>query len=115
MGHWGVKSYEVDEADSALDAGFDGVHGAAYEDLMDDRNPLSVDQVQKRLANPETLAAAVASHHLHHHSADPSRCFGVTSPLWDWVFHTRRRHRIVVTREAKPGVSSRPGDAVVGG
>jgi 4-hydroxysphinganine ceramide fatty acyl 2-hydroxylase len=36
----------------------------------------------------------LASHHLHHHYADPSRCYGVTSPLWDWVFHTGRRPRI---------------------
>jgi sterol desaturase/sphingolipid hydroxylase (fatty acid hydroxylase superfamily) len=57
----------------------------------------------------------LASHHLHHHYADDTRCFGVTSPLWDWVFRTRRRHRIVVTTEAEPGVRSRPGDAVVGG
>ena len=28
MGHWGVKSYEHDEAADALDAGFDRVHGA---------------------------------------------------------------------------------------
>jgi hypothetical protein len=60
MGHWGVKSYEHDDADEALDAAFDRVHGAAYDDLMDDRNPLTFDQVQQKLANPETLAAAVA-------------------------------------------------------
>ena len=28
MGHWGVMSYENDDADFALDAGFDRVHGA---------------------------------------------------------------------------------------
>ena len=33
----------------------------------------------------------LASHHLHHHYADPSRCFGVSVPLWDWVFRTGRR------------------------
>jgi sterol desaturase/sphingolipid hydroxylase (fatty acid hydroxylase superfamily) len=60
------------------------------------------------------LVKPLASHHLHHHYADPSRCFGVTSPLWDWVFRTGRRHRIVVTHEAEPEVSTRPGDAVVG-
>jgi sterol desaturase/sphingolipid hydroxylase (fatty acid hydroxylase superfamily) len=27
--------------------------------------------------------------HLVHHHQDRSRCFGVTSPLWDWVFGTR--------------------------
>ncbi len=41
MGHWGVKSYEHDDAADALDAGFDRVHGAQYEELMDDRNPLT--------------------------------------------------------------------------
>jgi hypothetical protein len=60
MGHWGVKSYEIDEAADALDAGFDRVHGARYEELMDDRNPLSFEQVQAQLASPATLAAAIA-------------------------------------------------------
>ena len=59
MGHWGVKSYENDDADRALDAGFERVHGDLYEELMDDRNPLSFDQAQKRLANDQTLAEAV--------------------------------------------------------
>jgi 4-hydroxysphinganine ceramide fatty acyl 2-hydroxylase len=36
----------------------------------------------------------LSSHHLHHHYADPSRCYGVTSPLWDWIFHTGRRPRM---------------------
>jgi hypothetical protein len=59
MGHWGVRSYENDDADSALDAGFEGVHGEVYEKLMDDRNPLSFDQVQKRLADGRTLVEAL--------------------------------------------------------
>ncbi len=59
MGHWGVKSYEMDEAHDALDAGFERVHGAAYDDLMDDRNPMAFEQVQQQLAGPETLAAAL--------------------------------------------------------
>jgi hypothetical protein len=63
MGHWGVKSYENDDAADALDAGFARVHGAAFEALMDDRNPLSFDQVQERLADAETLAAAVGVLH----------------------------------------------------
>jgi hypothetical protein len=61
MGHWGVKSFENDDAADALDAGFDRVHGATYEALMDDRNPLSPDQIHKKLASPETLAAAIAA------------------------------------------------------
>ncbi len=40
------------------------------------------------------LVRPLASHHLHHHYADPSRCYGVTTPLWDWVFHTGRRPRV---------------------
>ena len=59
MGYWGVKSYEHDEATDALDAGFDRVHGARYEELMDDRNPLSFEQVQQKLANPQTLDASI--------------------------------------------------------
>jgi hypothetical protein len=61
MGHWGVRSYENDEAADALDAGFDRVHGATYEELMDDRNPLTPEQIQQKLANPQTLAAAVTA------------------------------------------------------
>jgi hypothetical protein len=59
MGHWGVKSYENDAAADALDAGFDRVHGRRYEELMDDRNPLTIDQIHKQLASPATLAAAL--------------------------------------------------------
>jgi hypothetical protein len=59
MGHWGVKSFENDDADDALDAGFDRVHGASYEALMDDRNPTPFDQAQRSLAGPETLAASL--------------------------------------------------------
>jgi hypothetical protein len=61
MGYWGVKSYEIDEAADALDAGFDQVHGELYEQLMDDRNPLTVEQVQERLADARTLEAAIAA------------------------------------------------------
>jgi hypothetical protein len=61
MGYWGVKSYENDEAAEALDAGFDRVHGPRYEELMDDRNPLTFEQVQNRLANSQTLEAAITA------------------------------------------------------
>jgi hypothetical protein len=60
MGYWGVRSYEIDQADEALDAGMERVHGAEYEQLMDDRNPLSYEQVQQKLASPSTLAASLA-------------------------------------------------------
>jgi hypothetical protein len=61
MGYWGVKSYENDEAADALDAGFDRVHGPLYEELMDDGNPLTFEQVQKKLANSRTLEAAITA------------------------------------------------------
>ncbi|MGB3618930.1 MAG: sterol desaturase family protein, partial [Catalinimonas sp.] len=34
-------------------------------------------------------------HHSIHHFKDDERAFGVSSPLWDWVFGTmpRRAHR----------------------
>ena len=59
MDHWGVKSYENDDAADALDAGFDRVHGELYEELMDDRNPLTFEQVQQKLADPQTLEASI--------------------------------------------------------
>ena len=59
MGHWGVKSYENDDAADALDAGFACVHGDFYDDLMDDGNPITPEQIQQKLANPETLAASI--------------------------------------------------------
>jgi hypothetical protein len=61
MGHWGVKSYENDEANDALDAGFESVHGEHYDELMDDRNPLTYEQVQQLLADRRTLEASIAA------------------------------------------------------
>ena len=61
MDYWGVKSYENDDSGDALDAGFAQVHDKLYEDLMDDRNALSFEQVQARLANNLTLDAAIAA------------------------------------------------------
>jgi hypothetical protein len=61
MGHWGVKSYEHDEANDALDAGFERVHGARYDELMDDSNPLTFEQVQATLADSRTLLASIES------------------------------------------------------
>lgn len=61
MGARGVKSYEIDEAADALDAGFDRAHGATCEALMDDRNRLTIEQVQRQLASPETLAAVASA------------------------------------------------------
>jgi len=59
VGYWGVKSYEEDDADFALDAGFERVHGAVYLQLMDDRDPTPLEEVQRRLADRRTLAAAL--------------------------------------------------------
>ena len=56
-----MKSYENDEATDALDAGFDRVHGQRYEELMDDRNPLTYEQVQQQLADPRTLEASISA------------------------------------------------------
>jgi len=59
MGYWGLKSYENDDAHDALDGAFERVHGDVYDELTDDANPLTLDQVHQRLANAETLAAAL--------------------------------------------------------
>ncbi|MCY2933916.1 MAG: hypothetical protein WCJ40_05715 [Planctomycetota bacterium] len=61
MGYWGVKSYENDLTHDALDAGFDKVHEASYEALMDDRNPLPYEKVHEQLANQETLDQSLAA------------------------------------------------------
>jgi hypothetical protein len=76
MGCWGVRSYDFDEADEALDRAFEAVHAAAYEALMDDGSPLTLEQVQQQLAGPETLAAALA--HLE-------AAFGADRGAWDEV------------------------------
>ena len=94
MGHWGVKSFENDDAADALDAGFDRVHGATYDALMDDRNPLSLDQVQQQLASPETLAAAIAA-------LDDA----VGQPLDAWDETARLAFVGVVVRHAELGVA----------
>lgn len=36
------------------------------------------------------IASAIKRHHMRHHFADPATGYGVSSPLWDWVFRTRR-------------------------
>jgi hypothetical protein len=95
MGHWGVKSYEHDEAADALDAGFDRVHGARYEELMDDRNPLSFEQVQQKLAEPRTLDAAI----------DALReMLGIDGPPETWDELARLALVGIVVRHAELGV-----------
>jgi hypothetical protein len=61
MDYWGVSSFENDGAADAVDAAFERVHGDAYDELMNDKNPLTFDQVQAKLANAATLTAAVAA------------------------------------------------------
>lgn len=39
------------------------------------------------------LLTPLARYHMRHHSEDQHRTFGVTSPLWDWVFGTLPRSR----------------------
>jgi hypothetical protein len=53
---------------------FERVHGERYDALMDDANPLTMEQVQEQLASPETLAAALAIH---------QETFGRDIAAWD--------------------------------
>lgn len=34
-------------------------------------------------------AKFIKRYHMQHHYVDPNTRFGVSSPLWDWVFHTQ--------------------------
>jgi hypothetical protein len=95
MGYWGVKSYEHDDAADALDAGFDRVHGPRYEELMDDRNPLTFEQVQQKLADARTLDAAIAA--LRDQLA-------LTSPPETWDELARLALVGIVVRHAELGV-----------
>lgn len=94
MGHWGIKSYENDDAADALDAGYERIHGARYEALMDDRNPLGFDAVQKQLSNADTLSAAVEA---------LRDSFG--EPFDDWDELERLAFVGVVIRHAEFGVT----------
>lgn len=33
---------------------------------------------------------ALVRHHLRHHYLAPDACWGISSPLWDWIFRTHR-------------------------
>ncbi len=94
MGQWGVKSYEIDDAADALDAAFERVHGRRYDDLMNDRNPMTIDQIHQELAGADTLAAAIAA------LQDE---FGPDIETWDEV--ARLAFAGVVVRHAELGVT----------
>lgn len=53
----------------------------------------------------------LTKYHARHHFQDPQRTFGVTSPLWDWVFGTLPQDRRVVrsTTPASAQVAERAG------
>ncbi len=95
MGHWGVKSYENDEADEAIDRGLEEVHGDAYDAAMDDRNPMTFDQAQKSLANPATLLASIAA---------LKDAIGPERPMDEWDEIARLAFAGVVVRHAEFGV-----------
>jgi hypothetical protein len=96
MGHWGVKSYENDEAADALDAGFEKAHGALYEALMDDRNSLSFEQVQQQLAGAQSLVESLAWLNTE---------VGDDRPLEEWDETDRLAFAGVVVRHAELGVT----------
>ena len=95
MNYWGIKSYENDDSGDALDAGFDRVHGALYEQLMDDRNPLSFEQVQARLATAQTLKAAIMA---------LQESLALKDPPEEWDETARLALAGVVVRHAELGV-----------
>lgn len=97
MGHWGVASHENDGASEALDAGFERARGKEYDALMDDRNRLSYDEVQKELACPETLAAAVEALREE---------VGLETAWEDWDAFDRLAFVGVVVRHAEFGVKA---------
>jgi hypothetical protein len=97
MGHWGVKSYENDDAGDALDAGFARAHGSAYEELMDDGNPMTLEQVQEKLAGPESLSFSIQA------LADEA---GSPFETWDEVL--RLAFAGVVVRHVELGIAIPP-------
>lgn len=53
------------------------------------------------------LIRPLVRHHLYHHHKDSTRCYGVTTPLWDWVFRTGRSKEADYTRNDRPMGSDR--------
>jgi sterol desaturase/sphingolipid hydroxylase (fatty acid hydroxylase superfamily) len=59
---------------------------------------LAYEQIHLRIHQPAPggpLLRALRKHHYYHHFASDQVCYGVTSPLWDWIF------RSVPARDAK--------------
>lgn len=100
MGYWGVKSYETDEAHDAIDAAMELVHADRYDDLMDDDNPLSVDEVHDRLADASTLAQALTI---------LREQFGADPAAWD-DDEAKLGFVGVVVRHAERGIPVAPAD-----
>ena len=69
------------------------MHGAAYEALKDDRNPLTSDQVHQQLADAATLAAAL-----------DALAESVGGSFDDWDEVERLAYAGVVVRHAELGV-----------
>lgn len=54
---------------------------------------LAYEMVHLRIHSPApggALLRALRKHHYYHHFASDQVCYGVTTPLWDWVFGTVR-------------------------
>ena len=98
MGHWGVKSYENDDAADAIDTALERVHGEKYDEMMDDRSPLTFDQVQKALASSETLAASIEALRV---------AVGPDVPSEEWDETARLAFAGIVVRHAEFGVPVR--------
>ncbi len=76
--------------------GLISVHGALYEELMDDRNPLSFEQVQARLASTQTLEAAIAA---------LRKSLALEDPPEEWDETARLALAGIVVRHAELGVA----------
>ena len=52
---------------------------------------LAYEAIHLRIHSPAAggaLLRALRKHHYYHHFASDQVCFGVTSPIWDWVFRS---------------------------
>jgi sterol desaturase/sphingolipid hydroxylase (fatty acid hydroxylase superfamily) len=52
---------------------------------------MAYEAIHLRIHSPAAggkLLRALRKHHYYHHFASDRVCFGVTSPLWDWIFRS---------------------------